>query len=97
MRMVTGKLDCCISTCSFPVDTYVHIITSMYGDVQILYCIVFLGRHFKLKVFVYLIDFMYNYSVLCFTLIRYDYNIIHISLIIYYFLTIQLLFHVCFL
>jgi len=26
MWMVRGKLDCCISTCSFPVDTYVHVV-----------------------------------------------------------------------
>jgi len=59
MWMVRGKLDCCISTCSFPVDTYVHVvITSMYGNVQLICCIAFLSRHLKLKVFVYLIDFM---------------------------------------
>jgi len=68
----------------------------MYVDVQIIYCISFLGRHFKVKVFVYLIDFMYNYSVLFFILFMYNYNIIHISLILHYILNLQPMFLVCF-
>ena len=52
MWMVRGKLNGDISACGFSIDTYVHVvIVSMYGNVQIIYCVVFFCRHFKLKVF----------------------------------------------
>ena len=57
--MIRGKLNGAIGACVFPIDNYVHaVVVSMYRNVQIIYCIVFFRRHFKLKIFIYIIDFI---------------------------------------
>ena len=55
---VRGKLNGGVGTRWFSVNTYIYIVVvSMYNNIQVIFYIVFLSRHFKLKVFVYLIDF----------------------------------------
>ena len=48
--MVRRKLNSGISACGFSVDTYINVIVvSMYEEVQVIYCVVFLCRHFELN------------------------------------------------
>ena len=48
--MVRRKLNSGISASGFSVDSYINIIVvSMYGEVQIIYCVVFFCRHFELN------------------------------------------------
>jgi len=70
--MVRGKLNGGISACGFSIDTYIHaLIVPMYKNVQVIYCIVFFCRNFKLESFIYLIDLMYDCLLICFTLVLY--------------------------
>ena len=55
--MIRGKMNNCISACGFSIYTYLNVVViSVYGKVQIIYCVIFLYRHFELKVFVYFGD-----------------------------------------
>jgi len=57
--MVTRKLNGGISACGFPIATYVHVVViSVYRNIHIIYCVVLFCRHFKLKVFIYLVDLL---------------------------------------
>ena len=64
-----GKLNGGITTCGFSIDIYDHVVVSMYGNVQIIYCLVFFLRYLKLKVLIYLIDFIQECLLICFALI----------------------------
>ena len=56
--MVRRKVNSGITACGFSIDTYVNVVVvvSMYRNVQIIYCVIFLCRHFELKVIVIVSD-----------------------------------------
>ena len=57
--MVRGKFNGGISACGFSIDNCAHVVfVSMYGNIQIIYCVVFFCRYFKLKVFICFVDLM---------------------------------------
>jgi len=48
-----------IRACGFSIYTYLNVVViSVYGKVQVIYCVIFFYRHFELKVFVYFDDLM---------------------------------------
>jgi len=57
--MVRAKLNSGISGCGFSIDTYVNVVVlSTYRNDQIIYWVIFLSRHFELKVIIYVVYLM---------------------------------------
>ena len=88
----------CIGTCGFSENIYVYAaVVSAYGNVQIIYRVVFLCGYFELEIFVYCVDLVQDCLFIRSVLVVYYENVIDIPLVIYYLFTVQPLFHVHFL